>query len=78
MLNDADGECGTLCTVIFDDPEMAARVSNELPSEAMAAEPLRNLVDDLLETKLINYGYDDLIVGTQKYYDSDKCYTCVL
>lgn len=30
VLNDADGECGTLCTVIFDDPEMASKVSNEL------------------------------------------------
>jgi len=29
-LNDPEGECGTLCTVIFDSPERAARVSRSL------------------------------------------------
>ena len=29
-LNDPEGECATLCTVIFDSPEMAARVSRKL------------------------------------------------
>lgn len=29
-LNDPRGDCGTLCTVIFDSPEMAARVSQRL------------------------------------------------
>jgi dTDP-4-amino-4,6-dideoxygalactose transaminase len=29
-LNDPDGECGTLCTVIFDDSEKASKVSEKL------------------------------------------------
>jgi len=29
-LNDPQGECGTLCTVIFDSPDMAGRVSRRL------------------------------------------------
>lgn len=29
-LNDADGECATLCTVLFDDPAKAARVAGKL------------------------------------------------
>ena len=29
-LHDTEGECGTLCTVIFDTPEMASKVSIEL------------------------------------------------
>ncbi len=29
-LNDPDGDCGTLCTVIFDSPERSARVSRKL------------------------------------------------
>jgi dTDP-4-amino-4,6-dideoxygalactose transaminase len=29
-LNDPEGDCGTLCTVIFDSPERAARVSRKL------------------------------------------------
>lgn len=29
-LNDANGECGTLCTVIFDDSEIASKVSGQL------------------------------------------------
>ncbi|HEX2695232.1 MAG TPA: DegT/DnrJ/EryC1/StrS family aminotransferase [Acidobacteriota bacterium] len=30
VLNDPDGECATLCTVIFDDPAKAARVAERL------------------------------------------------
>lgn len=30
VLNDADGECATLCTVLFDDPAKAARVAGKL------------------------------------------------
>jgi dTDP-4-amino-4,6-dideoxygalactose transaminase len=30
VLNDPDGECGTICTVLFDSPDRAARVSQEL------------------------------------------------
>jgi dTDP-4-amino-4,6-dideoxygalactose transaminase len=30
VLNDAAGECATLCTVIFDDPEKAARAAGRL------------------------------------------------
>jgi 8-amino-3,8-dideoxy-alpha-D-manno-octulosonate transaminase len=29
-LNDPEGECATLCTLLFDDPERAARVSSAL------------------------------------------------
>jgi dTDP-4-amino-4,6-dideoxygalactose transaminase len=30
VLNDPEGECGTICTVLFDRPDRAARVSREL------------------------------------------------
>ncbi len=30
VLNDPDGECATLCTVLFDDPAKAARVASRL------------------------------------------------
>jgi dTDP-4-amino-4,6-dideoxygalactose transaminase len=30
VLNDPDGECATLCTVLFDDPSKAARVAGRL------------------------------------------------
>jgi dTDP-4-amino-4,6-dideoxygalactose transaminase len=34
-LNDPDGDCGTLCTVIFDSAEKAARVSKALGSKTV-------------------------------------------
>jgi 8-amino-3,8-dideoxy-alpha-D-manno-octulosonate transaminase len=30
VLNDPDGECGTICTVLFDSPDRAVRVSRSL------------------------------------------------
>lgn len=35
VLNDPDGDCGTLCTVIFDTREKAARVSGSLGSKTV-------------------------------------------
>jgi len=34
-LNDPDGECGTICTVIFDSAERAARVARELGTKTV-------------------------------------------
>lgn len=34
-LNDPEGDCGTLCTVIFDTAEMAARVAKKLGSKTV-------------------------------------------
>jgi 8-amino-3,8-dideoxy-alpha-D-manno-octulosonate transaminase len=34
-LNDPDGDCGTLCTVLFDTKEMAAKVSKALGSKTI-------------------------------------------
>lgn len=35
VLNDPDGECGTICTVIFDDKENAARIAKALGSKTV-------------------------------------------
>jgi 8-amino-3,8-dideoxy-alpha-D-manno-octulosonate transaminase len=34
-LNDADGECGTLCTVLFDSAEQAAKVAQKLGTKTI-------------------------------------------
>ena len=35
VLNDPEGECGTLCTAIFDSPRRASRVAQELGTKTV-------------------------------------------